>query len=69
MPMQRQKRKTQKMLAELKNGDVVFTNGGITGTVVAVDNDTIVLRIKPDNLKIQFARSAVNSLVLPEGTK
>jgi preprotein translocase subunit YajC len=69
MPMQRQKKKTQQMLAELKNGDVVITSGGVTGTVVAVDSDTIVLRIKPDNLKLQFARSAVSSIVLPEGTK
>ena len=69
MPMQRQKKKTAQMLAELKNGDSVITSGGITGMVVAVDSDTIVLRIKPDNLKLQFARSAVNSIVPAEGTK
>ena len=69
MPMQRQKKKTAEMLKNLKNGDVVATNAGIIGTVVSVDTDTIVLRVKPDNLKIQFARTAVNSLVLPEGQK
>jgi preprotein translocase subunit YajC len=69
MPMQRQKKKTQQMLAELKNGDMVVTSGGITGTVVAVESDTIVIRVKPDNLKLQFARSAVNTIVPPEGTK
>src|SRR5438445_12523381 len=69
MPMQRQKKKQQRMLAEIKNGDVVITGGGITGTVVAVESDTIVLRVKPDNLKIQCARSAVNTIVPPEGTK
>jgi preprotein translocase subunit YajC len=69
MPMQRQKKKTQQMLADLKNGDVVVTSGGITGTVVAVESDTIVIRVKPDNLKLQFARSAVNTIVPPEGTK
>jgi preprotein translocase subunit YajC len=69
MPMQRQKKKTQQMLSDLKNGDVVVTSGGITGTVVAVESDTIVLRVKPDNLKLQFARSAVNTIVPPEGTK
>ena len=61
--------KTQQMLNELKNGDVVVTSGGITGTVVAVESDTIVIRVKPDNLKLQFARSAVNTIVTPEGTK
>lgn len=69
MPMQKQKKKQQQMLADLKAGDSVVTTGGIVGTVTALDSDTIVLRIKPDNLKLQFARSAVNSVVLPEGTK
>jgi preprotein translocase subunit YajC len=54
------------MLKNLKSGDVVATSGGIVGTIVSVDTDTIVLRVKPDNLKLQFSRSAVNSLVLPD---
>jgi preprotein translocase subunit YajC len=69
MPMQRQKKKAAQMLANLKNGDVAITTGGIVGTVVAVESDTIVLRVKPDNLKLQFARSAVNSIVPPDGAK
>jgi preprotein translocase subunit YajC len=69
MPMQRQKKKAAQMLANLKNGDVAITSGGIVGTVVAVESDTIVLRVKPDNLKLQFARSAVNSIVPPDGAK
>ena len=69
MPMQRQKKRQQQMLNELKSGDNVVTSGGIVGTVTAVDGDTIVLRVKPDNLKLQFARSAVSTLVPPEGSK
>src|SRR6185312_9154263 len=69
MPMQRQKKKTAEMLKNLKSGDVVTTSGGITGTIVSVDADTVVLRVKPDNVKLQFSRAAVNSLVLPEGSK
>lgn len=68
-PMQTQKKKQADMIAQLKNGDVVVTNGGISGTVVAVESDTIVLRVKPDNLKIQFARSAVNSIAPTDGAK
>jgi preprotein translocase subunit YajC len=33
------------------------------GTIVAMDGDTMVLRVKPDNIKLQVARSAVSSLV------
>ena len=65
LPMQRQKKQTAQMLAELQNGDNVVTTGGVVGTIVAIDTDTLVLRVKPDNLKIQFARSAVTSKVPP----
>ncbi|MBI4891623.1 MAG: preprotein translocase subunit YajC [Acidobacteria bacterium] len=63
LPMQKQKKAQQRMLSELKNGDEVVTNGGILGTIVAVnDDDTIVVRVKPDNVKLQMARGAVASL-------
>ena len=65
MPMQRQKKKQAEMLRNLKSGDVVTTTGGIVGTIVSVDEDTIVLRVKPDNLKLQFSRAAVGTLVVP----
>ena len=68
-PMQRQKKKQQETLSNLKNGDIVITSGGIVGTITAVESDTIVLRVKPDNLKLQFSRAAVSSLVPPEGSK
>jgi preprotein translocase subunit YajC len=67
MPMQRQKKKQQQMLAELKSGDVVLTNGGIIGTIVAInDDDSIIVRVKPDGVKLQMARGAVASLVKPD---
>jgi preprotein translocase subunit YajC len=68
MPMQRQKKQQQKMLRELQAGNTVVTSGGIVGTIVAIDGDTIVLRVKPDNIKIQMARSAVSAL-LPDKPK
>ena len=68
MPMQRQKKQQQKMLKELQAGNTVVTSGGIVGTIVAIDEDTIVVRVKPDNLKLQLARSAVSAL-LPEKSK
>jgi preprotein translocase subunit YajC len=62
LPMQRQKKQQQKMLAELQPGDEVLTNGGIVGTIVAIhSDDTLVLRVKPDNVKLTFARGAVAS--------
>ena len=67
MPMQRQKKQQQQMLKTLENGSQVLTTGGIIGTIVSVNpDDTLTLRVKPDNLKLQIARSAVASLIAEE---
>jgi preprotein translocase subunit YajC len=69
LPMQKQKKAQKKMLDELKNGDIVLTSGGIIGSITAIDGDTLILRIKPSDLKLQFARSAVSSLIPTEISK
>lgn len=70
LPMQRQKKQQQRMLRELQNGNVVVTSGGIVGTIVNIaEDDTLVLRVKPDNVKLQVARSSVASLIAGEGKK
>ena len=67
MPMQRQKRQQQQLLKDLQNGNVVLTTGGIVGTIVTINNDdTLILRVKPDNVKLQVARSAISGLVTEE---
>jgi preprotein translocase subunit YajC len=65
LPMQRQKKEQRKMLEGLQNGNVVQTTGGIIGTILSINanDDTLVIRVKPDNIKIQVARSAVAGLV------
>ncbi len=62
MPMQKQKKQQAQMLKGLQNGNVVQTTGGLVGTIVSVNDDTLILRVKPDNLKLQVARSAVASM-------
>src|SRR5713101_7560389 len=63
MPMQRQKKQHAQMLANLQSGSEVLTSGGIVGTIVSISGDMLVVRVKPDNVKLQVARSAVSSLV------
>src|SRR5438874_5618864 len=65
MPMQRQKKQQAQMLADLQAGSEVLTTGGIVGTIVSLNADTLILRVKPDNIKLQIARNAVSSLVNP----
>ncbi len=70
LPMQRQKKKQQQMLRELQNGQIVLTSGGIIGTITEIkEDDTLVLRVKPDGIKLQIARSAVSSLLSGEAKK
>jgi preprotein translocase subunit YajC len=66
MPMQRQKKQQAQMLSNLQSGSEVLTTGGIVGTIVSITGDTLILRVKPDNVKLQVARSAVQSLVTAE---
>ena len=66
MPMQRQKKQQAAMLAGLQAGNEVITTGGIVGTVVSVAPDTLIVRVKPDNIKLQIARSSVAIMVSPE---
>ena len=69
MPMQKQKKQQAAMLAGLQAGNEVVTTGGIVGTVVSVSDQTLILRVKPDNIKLQVARSAVASLVTSGGAE
>lgn len=66
MPMQRQKKQQAQMLASLQSGSEVVTTGGIVGTIVSISGDTMILRVKPDNVKLQVARSAVSGMVNQE---
>ena len=63
MPMQKQKKQQAAMLSNLQTGTDVLTTGGIVGTIVSITDTTLILRVKPDNIKLQVMRSAVASLV------
>ncbi|WP_257644461.1 preprotein translocase subunit YajC [Nevskia soli] len=69
LPMQRQKKNQQKMLDALKSGDLVVTTGGIVGTITTLEKNTLVIRVKPDNLKLEVSRAAVASVVPPDAPK
>ncbi len=69
MPQQRKQKKWQAMLAQIKPGDKVVTSGGLTGAVMSVKDDAIVLRVPPDNIKLEVARSSVVTLTTAEGPK
>jgi preprotein translocase subunit YajC len=65
-PNQKKQKKWQEMLGHLKNGDRVTTNGGIRGVIVSVKDDVVQLRIPPDNIKLEFAKSAIAAVTTPD---
>jgi preprotein translocase subunit YajC len=67
LPQQRQRRKVQEMLANLKTGDRVVTSGGIYGTVVGFRDSSVVQLQVASQVKIDVARSAIAGLQPGEG--
>jgi len=69
VPNQRKQKQWQAMLAQLKSGDKVTTNGGMRGTVVSVKDDVLIIRTQPDGVKFEIVRSAVAAVTTDEDTK
>jgi preprotein translocase subunit YajC len=63
LPQQRRQKKWQQMLGELKAGDKVVTSGGIRGVIFSVKDDALILRVAPDNLKLEVTRQAIASVI------
>ena len=62
LPQQRRQKKWQAMLGQLKTGDKVVTSGGLRGTIVALKDDALHLRVPPDNLRLEVTRSSIVSV-------
>jgi preprotein translocase subunit YajC len=61
-PQQKKQKQWQQMLNSIKSGDRITTAGGIRGTILSIKDDSIVLRVPPDNLKLEVAKSAIASV-------
>jgi len=69
MPQQRRQKKWQQMLSELKTGDKVVTSGGLRGTIVALRDDSLHLRVPPDNLRLEVTRASIVTVTTDEAPK
>jgi len=61
-PQNKKRKETEKMLSALKKGDRVVTIGGLHGTVQSVKETTVIIKVD-ENVKLEFLRSAVSSVV------
>ncbi len=61
-PQQKRQKQWQSMLSSIKTGDRVTTAGGIRGIILSIKDDSIIIRVAPDNLKLEVAKSAIASV-------
>jgi len=61
-PQRKKDKKAKAMLAALKVGDRVNTIGGIYGTITSIKDDTIELSVGKENVKLIFARWAIQKV-------
>ena len=66
-PQQKQAKDHRRMVDNLKPGDRIVTQGGLLGNVVSLKPASVVIRVPPDNTKLEVSRSAI-SQVLAETT-
>jgi preprotein translocase subunit YajC len=68
-PNQNKQKVWQEMLNNLKPGDKITTTGGLRGTIFALRDDVIQLRLPPDNIKVEVVKSAIAAVTTPEEDK
>lgn len=61
-PQQKRAKEREAMISEMKKGDKIVTSGGMHGTIVGMDEKTVLVQVS-DNTKIKFEKSAVGSVV------
>ena len=66
LPQQRRQKKWQGMLDQLKTGDKVTTSGGLRGTIMAIKDDSLHLRVPPNNLVLEVTKASVVSVSTTE---
>lgn len=66
-PQQKRQKQWQAMLASIKSGDRITTAGGIRGIILSIKDDSIIIRVAPDNLKLEVAKNAIASVTTQDG--
>jgi len=67
-PQSKKRKETEKMIAALKKGDKIVTIGGLYGTIQSVKETTVIIKAD-DNVKLEFLRSAISSVISQSAAK
>ena len=63
-PQKKRQEQQQKLIASVKTGDRVVTNGGIHGLISNVKETTVIVKVA-DNVKIEMEKSAITPVLKP----
>ena len=61
-PQQKRQKQWQEMLSSIKPGDRVTTSGGVRGTILSIKDDAIIVKVAPDGIKMEVAKTAIASV-------
>jgi len=61
LPQQRRQKKHREMISQLKKGDKVVTSGGIHGTIVKLNADTVVIQASQKS-ELTVDKSAISKI-------
>lgn len=61
-PQQKKQKERQKLLEAVKKGDKVVTVGGMHGTVVGLEDKTVLVQVG-ENVKLKLEKSAISTIL------
>jgi preprotein translocase subunit YajC len=67
-PQQKRRRAMESMQSSIGAGDEVITIGGLYGTVIHIDDETVTLEVAP-GITNRFARGAISRVTSPTAAK
>ncbi len=67
-PQKKKQKEHQEMMSRLTKNDAVVTSGGVHGIVAAVKDKTVVLKVD-DNVKIEFDRNSIVTVIKSRSEK
>ena len=67
-PQQKRQKQWQEMLSSIKTGDRITTAGGIRGIIISIKDDAVIIRVAPDNLKLEIAKTAIASVTTQDSS-
>jgi preprotein translocase subunit YajC len=60
-PQQKRQKEREKLLSNLKKGDKVITAGGVHGTIIALEEKTVLVQIA-ENVKVKVERGSISNV-------